>query len=86
MQIADGFLLAAKGTEIGATPAPAAHPLLIKPWIPVPAAKARRPVRRCMDARVIPYMTFKAAYMAPGNGAHRAGCRRFWRVFQSAAS
>lgn len=37
MKIADGFLLEAKGTEIGATPAPAPHPLLIKPWISAPA-------------------------------------------------
>jgi hypothetical protein len=37
MKIADGFLLEAKGTEIGATPAPAPHPLLIQPWISSPA-------------------------------------------------
>lgn len=37
MKIADGFLLEAKGTEIGATPAPAPHPLLFKPWISAPA-------------------------------------------------
>ncbi|CAN7760549.1 hypothetical protein LJR084_007164 [Variovorax sp. LjRoot84] len=37
MMIADGFLLEAKGAEVGATPASTARPLLVKPWISVPA-------------------------------------------------